>query len=284
METIETCLLCGASNGSFALYCQKDGYSIVRCRDCGLIFVNPRDDREQIARQYEEDMNSPIGYFLNSANEDAKIFKKRLNWIESIASKGRLLDIGCNVGTYMEIARDRGWSVTGIDVNKKAYQLCKTKNFDVHSGLFSQELIDRLPRKDFDLVCINDVIEHLPDPLDSMRLVHQLISRDGYLSINTPNMDNIFTKVFQVKPEEHIFYFNKKTAVKTLTQSGFKIVKVVKTGRRRNFDSLKTGATIKSPLWCKICALIAATKLDILANWLLENFVTDELFILAKKA
>jgi hypothetical protein len=81
-----------------------------------------------------------------------------------------------------------------------------------------------------------------------MTLVASLIRPGGYLSINTPNMDNVVARICQVKPKEHIFYFNRITASRILEQAGFEVLFVKKAGRRRDFGSLQTGATLDSKI------------------------------------
>ena len=132
------------------------------------------------------------------------------------------------------------------------------------------------------MVCLNDVIEHFPDPMKVMRLVPPLLRPGGILVVNTPNWDNVVARTFQLKPKEHVFYFNTKTVTRILEQAGFAVELVKKAGRRREFGGLATGATIDSKAWLAVFKLLSLTRIDHLANFTLENFVTDELFIVAK--
>lgn len=255
----------------------------MRCRNCGLIFVSPRDDKDEILRQYADDVSSPISYYQKSAYVDSLIFDKRLDWTEQFATKGSLLDIGCNVGTFMDVARKRGWDVTGVEVNRNAFDMSREKGHKVYQGFFAPELIDTFDRKEFDLVCLNDVIEHFPNPMAAMKLVTPLIRRGGHLAINTPNIDNIVARTFQIKPKEHVFYFNKSTATRILEQAGLEVLRVRKAGRKRDFGSLQTGATLDSKAWLTVCKILHSTGIERMANFTLEHFFTDELFILSRR-
>jgi len=112
-ETLSSCVLCGElASVSFEPYCKISGYHIIQCKNCKLIFVNPRDNQETILKQYPNDETSPISYYLRTERVDTINFNKRLDWIEKKVATGKLLDIGCSVGTYMNVARNRGWNVS----------------------------------------------------------------------------------------------------------------------------------------------------------------------------
>ncbi len=283
MEYLNNCVLCGSGSDRFAPYARRGKYGVVRCGECGLIFINPRDDHAEILGQYSSDVSSPISYYQKSARVDSLIFDKRLSWTERFISPGSLLDIGCNVGTFMDVARRRGWEASGVEVNGNACELSRQKGHRVYQGTFDRDLISSFEKKEFDLVCLNDVIEHFPNPLDSMKLVAPLVRRGGYLTINTPNIDNVVARIFQLKPKEHVFYFNKSTATRILTEAGFEIILARKAGRRRDFGSLQSGATLDSRAWLTVCKVLHSTGIEHLANFALENFVTDELFVLSKR-
>ncbi len=283
MDFLPACVLCGAKKDAFERAGEKDGYHLERCSACGLMFINPRDDRETIFKQYETDHSSPIGYYLKTAPFDSQIFNRRLDWIEKVTPRGRLLDIGCNVGTFMTVARDRGWDVSGIDVNKKAVEHCRSQGFKVYQGIFSQPLLDTIEKKEFDLVSIHDVIEHFPNPLDSIRLIAPLLKKGGILAVNTPNIESWMARIFQIKPHEHIFYFNQATLKRLITQAGFEVLDVVPAGRKRDFSSLMTGVTLKNKAWLFVCGLIHRTGLSHLANFMLDHFFKDEIFVIARK-
>jgi 2-polyprenyl-3-methyl-5-hydroxy-6-metoxy-1,4-benzoquinol methylase len=283
MESLASCVLCGSRADRFVPVTQRGEYGVKRCTECGLVFISPREDQGEILRQYTDDVSSPLSYYVNSARFDTLIFEKRLDWTEQFATKGRLIDIGCSVGTFMDVAKKRGWDVTGVELNPNAYELCKKKGHKVYNAPVGPALLEKLDRKDFDLVCLNDVIEHFADPLETMKLVAPLVRDGGMLMIDTPNWESIVARTFQLKTREHLFYFNETTAKRLLGQVGFDVVFVKKAGRRRDFEGLQTGATLDSKAWLTIIKLLHKTGIDRLANFTLENFVTDELFIVAKK-
>lgn len=283
MEFIKKCVLCNAGNEFFKPYCTKSGYSIVLCSNCGLIFVNPRDNENTISNQYQDNLTSPISYYQVTAKTDAINFNKRLDWIESKMSRGKVLDIGCNVGTFLELSKNRGWEVMGIEPNKKACEICNSKGLNVRCGLFGHEMAKSLEGNRFDLITLNDTIEHFTHPVEMVRMIAACIRQNGFLAISTPNVDNILARIFQIKPKEHLFYFNKSTLSRFLEGAGFKIELLVETGRRRDIASMPLGATFENKYWIYVCKFLGVTGLSHLVSLFLEKIFADELFVLAKK-
>lgn len=114
------CNLCGS--GISVLVHRKDGFSIVRCEECGLTYVNPRLCPQALVSQYEE------GYFFAGSYDDylserkglEKTFERRLEKIEKLAAPGRVLDLGCAFGFFLSVAQGRGWDAYGVDLSPSA--------------------------------------------------------------------------------------------------------------------------------------------------------------------
>lgn len=282
MEKLNRCFLCDSDDSSFAPFSGKNGYKIVRCGKCGLIFVNPRDDQNVISSQYEEDMTSPISYYQSTVNADTVNFNRKLSLIENKLPKGKLLDIGCSVGTFLEIAAKKGWSVTGLEANKKACEICRNKGLKMYEGFFTDELIQSLKRENFNLVCMFDSIEHFPNPLETLKLVSGLMPKNSFLALSTPNIESLLGKMFQIKPKEHLFYFSCDSLKKALEQSGFKVEFVKEMKRRRDVGAMHLGASLDKK-WLWISEFLSFTKLHTPINIFLETFFREEVFALAKK-
>ena len=283
MEKLNKCVLCGSEGENFHTAVQeKVGYNIVSCNECGLIFVNPRDSQDVVSKQYVEDQTSPISYYQQTAPTDTINFNKRLDMIESKVPKAKLLDIGCNVGTFMEAARQRGWQVAGVEANRKAADVCKEKGLAVHTGLFGPEFAKKHGQSDFDLVCMNDSIEHFPDPLEALSWARVVLKDNGYIAISTPNISSILGKVFQIKPKEHLFYFSKDTLRKKMEHAGYKVELLVEVGRRRDIAAMSMGASLDSK-WRAVSKLLDRMGLAVATSIFLSLFFRDELFVLARK-
>ncbi len=283
VEHLESCVLCGSNSGSFyEPYGRRSGYSIVECRTCGLIFVNPRDSEDRVASQYVQDQTSPIQYYARSARVDRVVFGHWLDRIEQFIPKGTLLDIGCNVGTFMETAAARGWKVEGVEANPKASAVCREKNLTVHNALFGPEFLQSFDRK-YDLVCMNDTIEHFPDPSQALQWAQSVMAPGGHLSLTTPNIDNLLGRLFQIKPKEHLFYFSDETLRRAFEKAGYEVQYLIAAGRRRDIGSLPLGSSIH-PGWLAVARGLSAMGLDGIVSVAMEKIFKSELFALARKS
>lgn len=201
------CCICGVDDTRLVF--QKDGFNIVKCKICGLIYVNPRLNESEQLDIYSDN------YFIK--NKDVGKFKRKtaeidLNRLKKLGVKrGKVLDVGYGEGYFLEVSQKIGWEVYGVEIVK----------FDTNVAHF--------PDKYFDLITLFDVIEHFQNPLLELKEINRILKDDGFVYIHTPNIGGLFAKLmgkrwFQIKPEEHIFYFNKKTIKTILKKSGFEVL------------------------------------------------------------
>jgi len=223
------CNLCGS--GSSVLVHSKDGFRIVRCEECGLTYVNPRLCSEALVSQYEE------GYFFAGSYADylgerkglEKTFEQRLEKIEELAVPGRVLDLGCAFGFFLSVAQNRGWDAYGVDLSRFACRYARE-----HVGV---QVLDGTLREVgfddafFDVVVMNDVFEHLPDPSAELAEVHRVLRAGGFLFIVTQDVSSAIVRALgsrwaQYKPREHLYYFTPATLKLILEKSGFEVVQI----------------------------------------------------------
>lgn len=227
------CALCGA-DWPAALF-DKDGFAIVRCTGCGLAYVSPRPpaprvlDRYQDEHYYRNENACAFGYgdyvadtpLLNS------IFARRLNEIERLRPRrGRLLDVGCATGVLVELADRRGWKAEGIEVSAFAVSRCRARGLRVHHGEIGNV---PLPERAFDVIVMDDTIEHLTDPRAAMARSYELLAPGGLLTMNTPNEAGWLRFLmrrhwFHYKPLEHLYFFTPVSLSRLLEETGFRVL------------------------------------------------------------
>ncbi len=148
--------------------------------------------------------------------------------LESYKKKGKLLDIGCYTGFFLELARDNGWEVEGLDPSNWASEYAR-KNF----GLKVQSnLIENMdfPENNFDVITMWDVIEHLTNPIIALKKIQKILKSDGVFILTTYLMDSWEAKLLKSKypflMKMHLIHFTRKTLNYALEESGFEVLEI----------------------------------------------------------
>ena len=199
------------------------------------------------------------------------------------SQRGRLLDVGCSIGTLMSVARELDWEVEGLEPNPKAANLARKQGFSIHQGFFTEEQVRKLPGR-YQCVVMSDVIEHISDPVEAFRLASELLEPGGLLLVSTPNLESFWCRKFQLKPEEHLFLFSSKNLRTLLERLGLKIYHLQRTSRRRDLRELNHSTTELGRGSKIMLAGLCRLRLDGVAAWLMDHLFRDELFVIAGKS
>jgi 2-polyprenyl-3-methyl-5-hydroxy-6-metoxy-1,4-benzoquinol methylase len=241
----KACHVCGGAR-FYYLFSAAD-YRVVRCDDCGLVFLNPQPSDDELARIYSAD------YFLGSntdkssqAVREIKQATAKLYLFEIFRycgpDSGRLLEIGCGDGDFLITAQVAGWRVTGVEYSATA---CEKARQRLKQGeVFCGELQSaRLEAQQFDLCVISDVIEHVRSPMDFLREIHRLLKPGGALFIATPSIGSWSARLMRQKwmefKAEHLTYFDPQTLQTVLFKSNFREVIVEPGWKMLSFDYVR---------------------------------------------
>lgn len=223
------CNLCNADD-TF-LVTTQNGYKVVRCKSCGLVYVNPRPDNEALKHLYDE-YHQRNGKDVNDwAKLMGKNFKEILLFLnKALPDKGKLLDIGCGYGHFIEIMKRQGWSVYGIDLSPKVLLYAKEKGLDV-----LETSIDDVsfPDEYFDVVTAFYVLEHVTNPLHVLKNMYKMLKPCGILVLRVPHTTPIIRilSFFRIKNNlydtpYHLFDYSPEIIIQLLKKAGFSSVKV----------------------------------------------------------
>ena len=141
---------------------------------------------------------------------------------------GRLLDVGCGAGTYLARMRELGWDVHGVDLSLDAVRVAKERyGIPVEVGMLPEV---RYSEGMFDVVTMNHVIEHVPDPLAYLAECRRILAHRGQLIIRTPNMVSFASRLFgkdwkALDPPRHLVLFSPSTLRACVQRSGFCVVR-----------------------------------------------------------
>lgn len=226
------CTACGSEEHNMILVAEdsrlhttNEKFNLFQCRQCGLVYVNPRPAREEIGKFYPRDYYGKQGLMGNVL---AKLLQyTKIQKIVSFKNKGRILDVGCGDGGFLLHFKERGWEVYGVDISEASYKLASEK---IRWGIFNCELEDcHFPDRYFDVITLNHVLEHMLDPSGELREVHRILKDDGILLISTPNIDSLQFKICKERwlgldLPRHIYHYSPGTITAILEKSGFNIV------------------------------------------------------------
>src|SRR4030042_7175043 len=131
-RTAVCCNICKSEKLSPLFY--KDGYQIVVCNDCSLVFVNPRLHENCLKEIYQSETFENL-----KISESLERYRLRLKLFEFYAGIGRILDIGCAQGEFLQVAKESGWETYGIEPSNDA---CKISQNRVGSNIIQSTAED----------------------------------------------------------------------------------------------------------------------------------------------
>lgn len=227
------CNLCGSNETSILI--SRDLSNIVQCKNCSLVYKNPRPAEDEVLKQVISDNLSLRHKKIVWHDAKIRLFKKNLIRIEKYSSKGKMLDIGCGYGTFLKMAKEKSWQTWGVDVSNSAYKYAKeTLGLNIFKGILKEA---HFPDNYFDVITLWDTLEQLYDPFLELLEINRILKRNGLLLFRVRNVTfhlNIhflfgnLTKKLGIKPTLfHLYGFSTKTAKMMLEKAGFKNIKAI---------------------------------------------------------
>ncbi|OLC58707.1 MAG: hypothetical protein AUH85_00285 [Chloroflexi bacterium 13_1_40CM_4_68_4] len=198
---------------------------LVRCRRCGLQFLDPRPRQGVVLEGYAQGTDET---FVSQAAQREKTFAPYLPIIEGFTGgPGRLLDVGTAGGSFLAVAKRRGWDVLGCEPNRWLCEWGRTHyGVDIRPGtIFDLALPDR----SFDVVSLWDVLEHVGGPTAVLRECRRILRDDGLIVVNVPDSDSWIAKIMGRRwvflLSVHLYYFTFASLSRMLESTGFSVVR-----------------------------------------------------------
>jgi len=224
------CDLCGADTEE--LLFEKDTFRHVRCCQCGLVYVTPRL-KDSIGQQesFYDRLANYSDEFERISSRDYMGWRKKRLLAEAASYKkydrtGRILDIGCGFGGFLKAAFERGWKYPeGIEIAPQPASYVQSF-FPVKTTSIEE---DPYEKNFFDVVRLNNVIEHLPSPKKLVTSVHDILRLGGLFSISTTNFDSFSVAICgsnwqYIGGDNHIYLFTRRTLIRLLEDIGFRVI------------------------------------------------------------
>ncbi|OGH77835.1 MAG: hypothetical protein A3C10_03420 [Candidatus Magasanikbacteria bacterium RIFCSPHIGHO2_02_FULL_48_18] len=239
MEKKIICPICKGEDTSF--FCKKNGFTVYQCIECFLLFVWPLPfSTESVYHKdyfLKDKTKTDFGYADYDQDKEPmrQIFLETLQMIEECGCEKKLFDVGAATGFFLDIAKERGWETSGVDISNYASECARKKGHAVSSGTLSSTR----PEGKYGAVTMFDVLEHMTDPLADLTIVNSIVQDKGLLVINTVNCQSLWARLLgkrwnMIIPPEHLFYFSKQSLNMLLKKVGFQIVDIKKI--KKNFS------------------------------------------------
>lgn len=234
------CNLCGADDtqwlfeGYDRLHGLPGRFNVVRCRQCDLIYLNPRPTQDSIGDYYPDDYEPHVFFERIRHSRLAYLdynygMWKRRRAIERFVPCGHVLDVGCASGGFLFYMREHGWQGQGVEISPRAVAYAQqTLSLQVFLGdIFEANYPDNY----FDLVTLWNVFEHLHDPTANLVEIRRVLKTGGYLVLAVPNHESWGARFFGpawvgYDVPRHLYTFKPAILKTLLMQQGFELVEL----------------------------------------------------------
>jgi 2-polyprenyl-3-methyl-5-hydroxy-6-metoxy-1,4-benzoquinol methylase len=198
----------------FAHPVSEEDFRVVRCRVCGLVYLNPRPTEEEIHSYYPEEFYQPQLDAEQLLREKEHQLFLKYEYVKNIPP-GRLLDIGCMKGEFLYFMQQHGWEVHGIEFSTKPPNVF---GLDIHYGdLFSA----RYAAHSFDLITLWAVLEHVYYPRKMLTEACRLLKPGGRVVLLVTNFHSLPARLMRHDDiPRHTTLFTKRTLGKMLRICG----------------------------------------------------------------
>jgi 2-polyprenyl-3-methyl-5-hydroxy-6-metoxy-1,4-benzoquinol methylase len=205
-------------------YCRKQQASYFICRSCDLIFQHPLPTQTAMAEWVDEQYTSGAYHeYVTARPMKIRHFEDRLNDIGDRVRPGRLLDVGCSCGHFLEVAASRGFDVQGVEFSRSAISAAAS---NIRPRIFEGTLENMPVDAAFDVASAFDLIEHVHDPRAFLRRCAGLLRPGGVLLISTPDTGHLLRGLMRsrwpmLQPMQHLFLFSRRALDRALRAEGF---------------------------------------------------------------
>jgi SAM-dependent methyltransferase len=220
------CLVCGSDRREREW--PAHGTMLLRCLDCEHRYFErmPRN----LAEVYEGESYLEASKVSYVANVDYRLRRFAAERLEILArdkpftAGQHLLDVGCGTGWFLGAAQARGYAVSGFEFSAA---LARFTSEAIGCRVYDSELAAIDAR--FDIVTLFDVIEHVPSPVATLRVVRELLRPGGVTLVFCPNFDSLAIRAARgesnlVMPTRHLSYFTRSSVERLCALAGMRLL------------------------------------------------------------
>ena len=257
-----SCNLCGKDSTELVFEVEEQitsdhkRFRLVKCKSCGLVYVNPRPSKDEIILYYPPEtyyahqppgkgnrlrrglkklaLGGLPGYSMHTGVFRQILGKclgivllSQIDIVVPFKENGRILDVGCGNGEAIGWMKEYGWDLHGIEIGKKACEQAQKQGLKTFCGQLHEA---GYPAEYFDAITVNHVLEHIHDPLSLLRECNRILKQDGLLIIDAPNFGSFDSKLFRetghtIMCPVHLYHFTSDTLNRIINAADFQVDK-----------------------------------------------------------
>jgi len=238
MIAVSECPVCKTTGLQKFLCCQDytvshETFEISHCPNCTLAITTPRPENSKLGEYYISEeyishsgkSSGGIGILYRIARTFSLTWKRAK--IQRYKQVGKILDVGCGTGEFLQVMKNSGWEVEGMEVSDTAREKAER--------LIGQKInpeLNSIINNRFDIITAWHVVEHIPDLLPTIQKLKQLLKKDGTLFIAVPNYQSYDAQYYKEKwagydLPRHLWHFSKKSMEVMLQQSELKLLDIL---------------------------------------------------------
>ena len=177
-------------------------FEIYKCSSCKIYKTNPEPNNEV----YETTRSEDDTFHGEETVYNQNIIKNILNF----RTCGKLLEVGCNSGDLLELAKNSGFEVLGMEIDEVASDEAKR----LKRNVLREDFVKYNFSEKYDVIVFNHVFEHIHDLISAKNKIKEILAENGVVFINVPNIEGFIAKIMKQKwcplaPNTHVWFFTK---------------------------------------------------------------------------
>jgi len=235
MTAWRACNACGAATPRARF--ERDGFHVVECAGCGLVYVGEDPATIDLAALYDEGYYSGgregvFADYLGQAPARRAAARRRLWSLRRLKARGRLLDVGCAAGFFLVEAKAH-YQVRGVELSAYSARFAREQfGLDVVTGTLQQAAF---AGASFDLVTLWDVIEHVGDPAALLAEVARVLAPGGRVVLTTGDIGSAYARArgaqwHLMTPPWHLYFFSRPTLARLAARAGLQVERIAARG------------------------------------------------------